>query len=72
MNNDGSQKINLTSSDYKEEDPLFTADGSQIFFTSGDRDGNVEIYIMDIDGKNVKNLTNNSALDCGPTAQPEF
>jgi len=38
--------------------PVFT---SRIAFTS-DRNGNDEIYVMDVDGSNQTNLTNNPAL----------
>ena len=38
----------------------------QIVFES-DRDGNTEIYIMDIDGANQRRLTNNPAFDSSPT-----
>jgi Tol biopolymer transport system component len=34
------------------------------------RDGNWEIYVMDIDGSNVTNLTNNAADDTYPVWSP--
>ncbi|MBE3114579.1 MAG: PD40 domain-containing protein [Actinobacteria bacterium] len=40
----------------------FSPDGSNIAFVS-DRDGNGEIYIMNIDGSEQVNLTNNPAED---------
>jgi len=39
---------------------------AQIAFQS-DRDGNYEIYIMDADGKNPRNITNNPADDRYPS-----
>ena len=36
-----------------------------------DRDGNQEIYMMDIDGSNLINLTNNSANDSYPAFSPD-
>ncbi len=36
-----------------------------------DRDGNWEIYVMDADGSNATNLTNNSALDGYPVWSPD-
>ncbi|NMC30171.1 MAG: substrate-binding domain-containing protein [Pelolinea sp.] len=36
-----------------------------------DRDGNREIYVMDPDGKNTVNLTNNPADDFGPAWSPD-
>ena len=35
-----------------------------------DRDGNPEIYVMDIDGKNPENLTNDDSLDFSPSWSP--
>ena len=43
-------------------DPSFSRDGKQIAFTSW-RDGNVEIYVMDADGSNVRRITNHPAFD---------
>ena len=36
-----------------------------------DRDGNREIYVMDMDGSNQVNLTNNSADDEWPVLSPD-
>jgi Tol biopolymer transport system component len=43
-------------------EPVWSPDGSQIAFNSS-RDGNIEIYLMNADGSNQVNLTNNSSLD---------
>ena len=43
---------------------------AQIAFVS-DRDGNGEIYLMDTDGKNQRNLTNHPADDFAPTWSPD-
>ena len=42
----------------------------QIMFTSK-RDGNFEVYIMNEDGTNIKNLTNNSSVDYGLNWSPD-
>ena len=39
---------------------------AQIAFVS-DRDGNSEIYVMDTNGKNQRNLTNHPAGDTAPS-----
>ena len=39
---------------------------AQIAFYSNRDDGNLEIYVMDADGNNQRNLTNNSADDSWP------
>ena len=41
------------------------SDGKRIAFVS-DRDGNPEIYVMDADGGNPQNLTNNPQNDLQP------
>ena len=43
---------------------------AQIVFAS-DRDGNMEIYVMDINGKNSRNLTNNRDKDYSPSWSPD-
>lgn len=42
--------------------PVFSPDGSEILFHS-ERDGNSEIYIMNADGSNPRNISQNPALD---------
>ncbi len=42
--------------------PVASPDGKRIVFVSG-RDGNTELYIMNVDGSNPKNLTRNRAED---------
>ena len=48
--------------------PAWSPDGTKIAFTS-DRDGNSEIYVMDANGANQINITNNSAADLKPDWQ---
>ena len=50
--------------------PVFSPDGKQIAFMSG-RDGNPEIYAMNVDGSNLRRLTNHPAggLDADLVAQ---
>ena len=43
---------------------------AQIVFVS-DRNGNLEIYVMDIDGKNSRNLTDNRDKDYSPSWSPD-
>jgi TolB protein len=49
--------------------PVFSPDGKQIAFMSG-RDGNPEIYAMNVDGSNLRRLTNHAAGDSSPTWSP--
>ena len=53
-----------------KRNPSWSPDGSQIAFDS-DRDGNWEIYVMDADGSNPTNLTNNAADDQRPAWSPD-
>ncbi|MBT8397525.1 MAG: PD40 domain-containing protein, partial [Gemmatimonadetes bacterium] len=52
----------LTSHPARDFLPAWSPDGSKIAFTT-DRDGNEEVYVMNADGSNPVNLTNNSASD---------
>jgi TolB protein len=49
--------------------PVFSPDGRQIAFMSG-RDGNTEIYVINVDGSNPRRLTNHPAADSTPTWSP--
>lgn len=49
--------------------PSWSPDGQKIVFCSN-RDGNEEIYIIDIDGKNLKRLTHNHCHDTQPSWLP--
>jgi Tol biopolymer transport system component len=55
----------LTSADYNSVHPALSVDGSKILFAT-DRDGNYEIYSMDIVGLNQTRLTTNTAPDLFP------
>ena len=48
---------------------VFSPDGKQIAFMSG-RDGNTEIYAMNVDGSNLRRLTNHPLSDSTPTWSP--
>ena len=48
----------------------FSGTNGKIAFSS-ERDGNGEIYVMDADGSNPTNLTNNGATDGGPAWSPD-
>ncbi|HEV2801208.1 MAG TPA: DUF4214 domain-containing protein [Pyrinomonadaceae bacterium] len=49
--------------------PLLAGEGKIVF--TNERDGNPEIYVMDADGGNQKNLTNNPAKDATPVWSPD-
>jgi TolB protein len=49
--------------------PVFSPDGTRIAFVSN-RDGNSEIYVMNVDGSGMRRLTNHPAADAVPTWSP--
>src|SRR5438876_3775905 len=70
-NPDGTSLKRLTDAHGYDAEGSYSADGKQIVFCSK-RDGNLELYIMDADGKNVRKLTN--APNCyngGPFFSPD-
>jgi hypothetical protein len=66
MGADGSSQTNVTNHPAFDLNPAWSPDGTRIAFTS-DRDGNYEIYTMNVDGSNQTNVTNNAADDFFPT-----
>ncbi|MFZ6026080.1 MAG: hypothetical protein ACOYYS_00075 [Chloroflexota bacterium] len=56
----------ITFSAGADEYPTWSPQGNRIAFTSS-RSGNDEIYVMNVDGSNLVNLTNNPASDRQPT-----
>ena len=61
--------INLTNNMSDDVRPTFTSNGDKIVFESW-RDGNCEIYIMNSDGSQQINLTENPGWDYLPAIQP--
>ncbi len=71
MRADGSQRRNLTNSaDANDASPAMSPDGRAIAFES-ERNGNVDIYVMDQDGRNVRRLTTDPADDRSPAWSPD-
>ena len=78
MNADGGKPRNLTNHPGADANPAWSPDGKRIVFMS-DRDGHVnvrnspnyEIYVMDADGGNQLNLTNNPDDDGHPSWSPD-
>ena len=64
MNSDGSGQTNLTNNPASDYDPSWSPNGAIIAVRS-DRDGNNEIYVMNVDGSNQARLTNHSAFEQG-------
>jgi Tol biopolymer transport system component len=77
MNADGSGRRNLTRSPGHDFAPAWSPDGRKILFTRS-RDmtiyapwENVEIYVMNADGSDQRNLTRNPAFDSYPAWSPD-
>jgi Tol biopolymer transport system component len=50
-------ELQLTQNDYADDNPCFSPDGKQVLFTSfGSTEETSGMFIMDIDGKNVKKI----------------
>jgi TolB protein len=56
MDFDGSSPVRLTTSAGDDSRPDWSPDGQRIAFQSN-RDGNLELYVMDADGSNPTRLT---------------
>jgi len=75
MNIDGSGLVQLTDSPADDSFPAWSPDGKRIAFVSNRnyRDGNgyslfeTDIYIMDVDGSNLVQLTNDPSFNTTPT-----
>lgn len=60
------QPIQLTSNSTSDTDPVVSADGRKIAFVS-DRDGDMDIFIMNVDGTGQTKLTSNNSNDTSPS-----
>jgi len=65
MTNTGGAPTNITNSFSQDIEPNLSSNGDWITFTS-DRDGNLDIYVVDTEGSNVYDLTRNPAQDRNP------
>jgi Tol biopolymer transport system component/DNA-binding winged helix-turn-helix (wHTH) protein len=64
------QNVPLTDNQSLNADPSFSPDGKQIVFVS-DRDKNVNVYVMQTDGSNLRRLTNDPFFDSFPVFSPD-
>ena len=69
MNVDDRNPQQLTNDRHLDNDPSWSPDGKRIAFASkrgpdwNKKDGDWDIYVMDTDGGNIQNLTNNPLAD---------
>lgn len=79
MNTDGTEVRRLTKSAGLDMQPAASPDGSRIAFVSARADAspvdcascNLEIFVMDFDGKNVRRLTDDPGFDEMPAWSPD-
>ncbi|MCC6475781.1 PD40 domain-containing protein [bacterium] len=69
LDGSGLTKLSDVAGAYDAEAAV-SPDGKEVIFTSG-RDGDLELYKMDIDGRNVKRLTHTVGYDGGPFFSPD-
>jgi Tol biopolymer transport system component/alpha-tubulin suppressor-like RCC1 family protein len=62
--------VRLTTNMTVDTDPSLSPDGSRIAFQSN-RDGDYEIFVMDVDGSDVIQLTTNTAVDQAAVWSPD-
>jgi TolB protein len=77
-NIDGTDEQQLTRTTADESFPVWSPDGSQIAYSASTGGWNTvgnsqtyEIYVMDADGTNVRQLTDNTAYDGNPRWSPD-
>jgi Tol biopolymer transport system component len=67
---EGETSRRLTDNDFDDLHPTWSADGTQIAFSST-RDSYTEIYVIDVDGTDERQLTDNHATDEDPAWSPD-
>lgn len=70
MNSTGFEESVIADGDLDETQPAWAPDGSKIAFTSN-RDGDNEIFVIDINKSNLKQLTKNNIDDRSPVWSPD-
>jgi len=69
INVDGTSLSQLTNNNAEDGEPDWSPDGSQIVFESN-RNGDFEIYVMDANGGNPQQLTDQPGRDLMPVWKP--
>ncbi len=71
MDANGANQTALTpEGEFDDTSPVWSPDGQKLIFVSR-RDGNRELYVMDVTGENVANLTRHPADDWTPAWSPD-
>ncbi len=70
MRSDGKEVKRLTNSPMQDIRPVISHDGKRIAFTS-QRDGNRELYVMNLDGSGLQRVTRHPDRDDYPAWHPD-
>lgn len=71
INPDGTGEVNLTNlPNVQDNGAAFSPDGTRIAFVSR-RDGNEELYVVNVDGSGLRRLTNHTSWDSNPAWSPD-
>jgi Tol biopolymer transport system component len=70
MTSAGKDVRRLTNSPMQDIRPVISHDGTRIAFAS-QRDGNREIYVMNLDGSGLRRVTNHPERDDYPAWHPD-
>jgi len=65
MNADGSGRRQITNNAFSDIDPVWSPDSTQVAFRSI-RDGNPDIYVINVDGTSERRLTSTPGIDNAP------
>ena len=72
MDPDGNNKVNLTNHEKGDNGAIWSPKGRRMLFESK-RDGKREVYIMNADGVDLRNLSNNpGGTDTHPRWNPQY
>jgi TolB protein len=65
MNADGSNRTELTTGPVEDDSPAWSPDGTRIAFSRSPIEGgeNAQVFVINVDGSGLKNLTNDPAND---------
>ncbi len=69
-NSDGTTLKNLTNNPYHDVHPVFSPDGQKVVFSSK-RNGNSDIFVLNINDNTVQQITNSSSTEDYPSWSPD-